>query len=192
MEQNKKKIDWIQLASFALIVLLTVETGLLIRENKKLKATLAQLAPAPLNPGERVEPFKIESLDGIVSDFTYSDPHKKYLLFVFSTSCSHCENTIVYWQHIAAINTDGRCSILGVSLDTPEETKKYAAAKKLTFSVVADADTNFERKYKLAGVPSTILVRGDGVVERSWYGELSAAQSDDIEHLMNVRSEFTN
>lgn len=191
MEQFKSKTDWIQLASLVLIVALMVEVILLIRENKQLKTTLAQLQPVQLKPGERAEPFRIESLDGTPGEFTYS-PGKKYLLFIFSTSCSHCENTLVYWQHIAANNNGRRCNIVGVSLDKPGETKKYTLEKNLTFSVVADADSNFGRKYKISGVPTTILVGGDGVVERSWYGELSATQSDDIEHLMNAQSVSTN
>jgi peroxiredoxin len=139
-----------------------------------------------LKPGEHAESFKIQSLEGLAGEFTYSDPGKKYLLFIFSTTCSHCENTMVYWQHIAENGNDGRCNIAGLSMDTPGETKKYAAQKKLNFPVVSIADSGFGKKYKISGVPTTVLVRGDGLVEQSWYGELSSAQSDDIENMMKA------
>ncbi len=192
MDQIKRKIDWTQLASITLIILLTVEVFLLIRENKQLRTALAGYQPVQLKPGERAESFKIESLEGAAGEFTYSDPGRNYLLFIFSTTCSHCENTMVYWQHIAANGKDSHCNIVGVSMDSPGETKKYASQKNLSFPVVSIADSGFGQKYKISGVPTTVLVRGDGVVEQSWYGELSAAQSDDIEHLMNARPTFKN
>jgi hypothetical protein len=68
-----------------------------------------------------------------------------------------------------------------------EETKKFLEGKNVgfyTFSV--SNDTSFNRKYKVNGVPETILLNGGGTVEKVWIGELSTEQRTEIEELMGT------
>jgi len=186
----KNKLNWIQIISITLNVLLTSEAVLLIVQNRDLKDSLrrsqvgAQIEP--LKTGERVETVKIRTLDGNTTDLAYTDPNKKYLLFVLSTTCPHCEKTLVNWRAIAQVNRDHNCDIIGVSVHGLDETKKYVASKNVGFYVVSVADTSFSRKYKISGVPETILLKGDGLVERVWIGELSEDQTKEIEKLMGA------
>ncbi|HYQ87641.1 MAG TPA: TlpA disulfide reductase family protein [Bacteroidota bacterium] len=190
MEQTRKKFKWIEIISITLNFLLTAEAVLLILQNRDLKNLVKSMSMVsqvePLKPGERVEAVQIQTLDGNTTELTYTDTTKKYLLFVLSTTCPHCEKTLVNWKAIAQNNRDHRCDIIGVSLHHLDETKKYIANKDVSFYLVSAADTSFSRKYKISGVPETILLKGDGSVEKVWVGELSEEQTREIENLMGA------
>ena len=192
-----KKTNRVQLLSYLVIFLLTTEVVLLIFQNRELKAILASLSAVgqmePLKPGERVEAFKLQSVGGNINEFTYTDPAKKHLLFIFSTTCLHCEKTLPLWNEIVAKNTNDNCNIIGVSPDPIEETVKFASEKNLTFYIgSATKDTSFSRKYKIPGVPETILLSSNGTVEKTWAGELTPEQAIEIQSLMNAQKGLTN
>ena len=147
----------------------------------------------PLKPGERVEPIEIQTLDGKKSKLSYTEADKKYLLFVLSTSCPHCEKNMQLWKQIVDFDKDHKCNIIGVSVDNLRATSDYFAEKEIDFYMVsAEVDTGFYRKYKIVGVPETILVDGNGVVEKTWVGELSDDQAHQIETYMIAENRTTN
>lgn len=189
MERPKKETNWIQLFSFTIIAVLAVEDGLLIIQNKELKARLAAAtAPkmAPLKPGEFVQSVRLQTLDGSIRELNYTDTSKKYLLFVFSTTCPHCEKNLVNWQEITESNRANGCDIIGISVQKLDVTQRYATTKNVGFVTVSAAnDTSFVRKYRISGVPETILIAGNGKVEGTWQGELSAEQTNEIKRLIS-------
>ncbi len=183
MGDRSRKSSWALIGGGALILLLTVEVIVLAYQNRELKAALEnrQHSMEPLKRGEKVEPPLVQSLDGGSFQLTFQDPAKKYLFFVFSTSCPHCEKNLVAWNSIAAKLKSTGCFIVGMSINSVKETQEYAAVKGAHFYMVSvQKDTSFSRRYHILGVPETILVGGDGVVEGAWVGELSAEQSDQI------------
>ena len=191
MDKTSKSFSWLQAGAFFLISLLTAEVVLLTLQNRDLKNKLKSTAFAaqvdPLAPGEKAVPFKIQTLDGATNELAFSDPAKKSLLFVLSTTCPHCEKTLANWKTITEKSLDDRCNIIGVSIHNLEETRKYLTNKKVGFYMVsAAADTGFSRKYKISGVPETILIDGNGSVEKVWLGELSDEQTEEIEKLMSA------
>lgn len=131
--------------------------------------------------------MKVQTLDGDASEISYDDPTKKYLLFVLSTTCPHCEKTLVNWKEIALSKSAEKCNIFGISMHDLEKTKQYLATKDVGFYLVSvGADTSFGRKYKISGVPETILIKGGGLVEKVWIGELSVEQTKEIKKLMGA------
>jgi peroxiredoxin len=192
MESGAKRI-WINIIGLILITFLSVDVIVLTIQNRELKsrfnATSAQ--PDPLKPGEQVEPFSFTTLDGGIANLDYSDSNTKYLLFVLSTTCPHCEKNLVAWKEIVDRNQNDQCNIMGLSLDNIENTKSYVASKNVSFVLSAVTDTSFSRKYKIAGVPETILIQ-NGTVEKAWLGELSKEQTSEIINLMSVQNALTN
>ncbi len=187
MEGVIKKTNWTQLLSFLIIIFLGIEDVLLIFQNRELKAALKGMTTEPVEPlkhGERIESVKLQTLDGNSVELNYNNSDKKYLLFVLSTSCPHCEKTLPVWQSIASKKMDN-CNIIGIVMQNLDETKKYVTTRNVNFvTVSAEADTSFSRKYKIGGVPETILINSDGTVEKSWVGELSGEQEKEIETLL--------
>jgi thiol-disulfide isomerase/thioredoxin len=185
-----------KLVSYIIITLLAGVCVLLAYQNRELKHKLSTSTSMseiePLKPGDKAEPFLMTTLDGATKEFAYTNPARKYLLFVLSTTCPHCEKTLPVWKSIAQKNNDN-CDIIGISIHSLDETKKYIGSKDVGFYVVsAMSDTSFNRKYKISGVPETILVSGDGVVEKAWIGELTYGQVKEIDNLMGAPGALGN
>ena len=61
--------------------------------------------------------------------------------------------------------------------------------KKVGFySTSTEKDTSFYRKYRISVVPETILINGNGVVEKVWLGELNQSQIIEITNLMCAKN----
>jgi len=155
-------------------------------QNRKLKTILSTATPQgqleTLQPGERVQPAKLQTLDGSTAELRCDDLHKKYLLFVLSTTCPHCEKNLAIWRSIAEKSREDNLTIIGVSIHNLDQTTKYVTEKKPNFYIVV-ADTGFARRYKIVGVPETILIDGKATVERIWLGELTAADTIEMRRL---------
>jgi peroxiredoxin len=192
-----KKTNLKSILGIAMILALMVDVVLLTLQNRELKSTIKSLSAAsqvmePLKPGDRVEPFKVQTLDGSMTTVAYFDPNRKYLLFVLSTTCPHCEKTLPAWKAMAK-NSGNTCDVLGISIHSLDDTKKFVASKDVGFvTVSAKDDTSFSRKYKISGVPETILIDGNGVVEKAWIGELSSDQTAEIQNLMIASNAIAN
>lgn len=188
MEEQKKKTNWLQIISVIMIAFLILEVVLLMKQNRDLRAQISPFTNPemmePLKSGDHVGPIKVQSLSGVASELSYTDPNKKYLLFVLSTTCPHCEKTLPLWQMIAQNAKPEMCSVLGISIHPFEETKKYVEQNQPNFNVVVVSDTSFKRAYKINGVPQTILLDGNGVVEKAWMGELTTEQINEIQKLL--------
>ncbi len=77
--------------------------------------------------------------------------------------------------------------ILGVSIDDLKNTIDYVTTKDIKFYTVVNADTEFRSKYKVKGVPMTILVNGESEVEKVYFGELTNNQTEEIMNLLNAQ-----
>ncbi len=187
MREQFKRI-WLQLISIMVIAFLIGEVVLLLKQNRDLRAEISSFINPemmePLKPGDHVRPIKVQSLSGGTSELSYTDPSKKYLLFVLSTTCPHCEKTFPLWRMIATNVKPELCSVVGISIHSFEETKKYVDVNQPNFNIVVVADTSFKRVYKINGVPETILIGGNGVVEKTWIGELTTEQTNEIQKLL--------
>jgi peroxiredoxin len=179
---SNKHIPWIQWLLLASTIILGVEVMFLVRQNRELEAILALHTPAEqLNSGDAVVPIKIRGFDGGSLDISYDDPEQHYLLFVFSTTCPHCEATLAYWNNIATTIKDKNCTVLGISVDDSLKTRRYITTNDIQFYVgTVFPPDGFNANYKISGYPQTILVNGDASVEKVWFGELSTQQMEEI------------
>jgi peroxiredoxin len=179
----------IRLAPYLVIILLIVEVVLLKQQNRELKSVvraMASEAMEPLRPGDSVQAVGFQTMDGRRGELSYTDPGKKYLLFVLSTSCPHCERNLDLWSELVTFDGNRRCNIVGLRVDELQPTLDYASQKHLPFSLVSVAvDTGFHRNYRISGVPETILVGGNGRVQRTWPGELNSDQTSEIKNMIN-------
>ena len=185
---HKRNSNWIQIASLLLVCSLAAETGFLIVQNRELKQTIKSLTMPgmeSLRPGDKVQPIRVQTLDGSMTDLSYTDPKQKFLVLVFSSGCPHCEKSLPLWNSFVELVKDrADLSILGISADPLETLKSYAAIRKPSFYILSAAkDTSFRRKYGVIGVPETILIKGDGTVVKTWLGELQNAELEEVQTL---------
>jgi peroxiredoxin len=198
MEALKKKTNpegmnthWKAILAVTAILFLTAEVVLLMLQNRDLKRQLSAKAPEMLKGGDEVPSLRAVSMAGDTMNVTYDDGTKRYLLLVFSTTCPHCEKTLPRWKEIVDEMQDDDCDILGVSTSNLEATRKYIVEKGIDFNVVT-TDTSFWRKYKVNGVPATILIKEKGKVENVWFGELSEANREEIITLARTKRASIN
>lgn len=196
MEGTKGKKNWVQLFSFVVIALLTAEDGVLMLQNGELRARLSPRTIgriAPLQPGEVIRPIMVKTLDGETEELKYVDTSKRHLIFVFSTTCPHCVKNLPAWQMLADSIERDKCDIIGISAHGLDETRKFVTTKELSFVTVSAADdTSFDRKYGISGYPLTILISGDAKVEKTWIGELTAQQTNEIRALISAEKPSSN
>ncbi len=184
------KFRWIQVFSLLLNTCLCIVLITLIIENRKLKAILNSFSISeitPLEPGEKVLPFKVVSLtSGDTFEIKYSHETGKYLFFIFSTNCPACLKNLEMWNKISDNDLDN-VNIIGISIDNVEITKSYVTNHNVGFYTVSIADTSYLQDYKISGVPSTILICNNGTVENVWVGILANEQFEDVKRSVNMR-----
>ena len=196
--EDQRKTDWTKLIGVVVLVLLTVECAFLIFQNRQLKSVIAAMSAGSgerreaLKTGDIVDPFAITTLDGKSAELNYPDSTRKYLLFVFSTTCPHCEKNYSRWSAISDSIRGTGCDVIGVSVHSVDQTQTYVKSKAGGFQTVCVTDTSFGRRYKIVGVPETILIRGNRTVEKSWIGELTADNIKEIEALTGAAKVLTH
>lgn len=173
--------------SIVVNIVLGVVVILLMVQNRDLKfQRISSNFLKPLQQGDIVEAFKVLSINGDTLNFNYTQPNQKYLFFILSTTCPHCKNNLIHWNNIVNYVKRDDVYSLGISLNNNSETFRYFNEKNVKFYICTIADTNFTNKYKIAGVPETILVDGNGVVEKVWIGELGKEQETEITDLLST------
>ena len=176
-----RRIEKILISKFltqGTIILLSVVIVLLIYQNYELKWQIKNIfddSDQFLKNGDTVQDFNVYTLDGQSTEITYRERLKKIILFIFSTACPHCERNLPYWNLIAQ-NNNPTYDIMGISVQSSiENTKKYIMDRDVKFHVVV-ADTSFTKKYKVRGVPLTVIVTHSGAVDDIWAGELDSVK----------------
>lgn len=167
-----------------LIVFLSVVLVLLIIENRRYRALLTGAGVIErtdaLKPGERIDDVAITTLDGEPGILAFSGENDKYLLFVLSTDCPHCLANLGRWGDISRrLGPSGRY-VVGLSVHGPRETAKYIEENDVRFYTVTVRDSSFLDRYRIPGVPATLLLSTGGIVRQVWIGELTDSQVSDV------------
>ncbi len=195
MERASVKASWIKWSVYAVTFLLMIEVISLMNQNAELKKTIKTLTIGdvePLQSGDQVEAIRIQTLAGDTTSLNFNNPSVRHLLFILSTSCPHCERNLPAWTSIDSSNVGAHTEILGLSVNNLEQTQDFVVSKHVSFHTVAIVDTNFRAKYRITGVPTTLMVEGTGGVMKVWVGELTAEQTQEIRNMMGATGALTN
>ena len=94
---------------------------------------------------------------------------------MFDTKCPYCRQTIPVWKRIA--DSLGRLprppQVLGVSLDSLEETGRYAQELALPYPVVRFPARKLARLYRATTIPATLVLDYTGTVVYAHTGLLN-------------------
>lgn len=160
----------------------------LLRQNAELKSRAAAGLPRSLAPGDTVPPLRGIGMAGEDLAVRYGDGEaERTLLLVFSPLCSWCTRNMASWEAIArAVEGEG-VRIVAVST-TRAEVAEYAAQHPLLqrVPVIAEVDARDQRAYGLQGTPQTLVVGGDGVVEKVWLGAFHGEQQAEAERFFDT------
>lgn len=139
-----------------------------------------------LSPGMFAPRGELELLTGSRRTIGEAGPGQCQLLFIYNTSCPFCEATRPAWQALAATVSAGTAtSVLGLSLDSPEETAEHARAQGLNYEVALLSDERVRSLLRAGSVPQTLLIGWDGRVLYSRPGVLTPAAADSLQVLVS-------
>jgi len=174
---------------FAVLFLgMAVELVLLTRQNRALKASLAEtqgecaaaqesVAPS-LRIGDVMEPLTLGSLAGETIELAFDDPRGDVLLLIFSARCPACNENLPNWKRIERIGGPEGPRIYYVSTDEETVAREFAAEHELQKPVlVADS----RELHRVNHIPTTIQIGPEGIVRNVWVGVLPAEALVEIE-----------
>ncbi len=139
------------------------------------------LASGGLAVGIPAPDFTLERLDG--GSVRLRDLRGKVVLLNFwATWCGPCREEMPLLAEIYRTYHPRGLEVLGVNLTSQDdlaEVRRFVAAFDLPFPILLDHNGRAERSYALVGVPTTVFIDREGIIQRVVLGALKSRE--DVE-----------
>src|SRR3989338_8843577 len=103
------------------IIVLAFEVYVLAKQNREFRTMIEEPSREDLKEGDD---FYLGELDPINAGSELDTSKDSQLVFVMTTTCPYCEQNVPTWNNFADTLKDS-FSIIGISLDSKEETADY-------------------------------------------------------------------
>jgi len=148
------------------------ENIFLFLENRRLSEALAPQITA----GTQLQMIAGIGFDGRLEPVALPSADSKLLIITFSPGCPACQANQEGWMRLASTLEKKGVRVLWVSRDPSEVTREYCLKHCIPLAVtLADPPYRTFAQLGLARVPNTLLVGGEGRVEKVWVGRLDQA-----------------
>ncbi|MDH2903548.1 MAG: TlpA disulfide reductase family protein [Actinomycetota bacterium] len=151
----------------ALIVVVSVLTGGTVK---------GAGAPAPALVGKTLAPWSQAGLNGKTVAAPWDLGHPTVVV-VFASWCGPCQAELPALSKYLTTHSLGKVSLLGVDVqDTPARATAFLQRVHLTMTSISDPQASVYGRFLLPGVPDTIFVNAQGVVQNMTIGAISPAK----------------
>ncbi len=148
------------------------ENIFLLQQNRRLNEALAPQITA----GTQLKNLAGIAFDGRLEPVALPAAGSKLLILTFSPGCPACQANQDGWMRLSSTLEQKGVRVLWVSRDPIEITRDYCLKHGIRLSdTLADPPYRTFAQLGLARVPNTVLVGGDGRVEKVWAGRLDQA-----------------
>jgi peroxiredoxin len=182
LEQNKQlsflKTSWFWLVLIGLVLILGASWIAFSRFLVDTTTTTGEaiiLEPAPI-AGHPAPDFKLVSTEG--KTITLSDFRGQPVILNFwATWCAPCRAEFPEFQKAATDNAD-RLVIIGInntSADNVDSIPAFLDEFGVTFPIVLDETGDTVKTYRIIGLPTTVFIDSNGVVNEIFTGPLNKA-----------------
>lgn len=175
------------LAAGALVVVLGMRQIALSRAYAELR----RLATQP-HEGYAVPGFVAKTLEGdTLTIGESSDSAARQVLFVLTTTCPYCKATLPVWADLAdslGRVGAGHIRVIALSLDSLEQTRRYADEHAIRYSVATFPTEKLRRLYRAGSVPQTVVLDAWGQVLYAYVGQLRAGPALDSVYRAAMRT----
>jgi peroxiredoxin len=132
--------------------------------------------PEGIGTGNRARDFTLRSLDG--AKVSLSDYRGNVVLVNFwATWCAPCRAEIPDFEEAYQAYKDEGFVILGVNeQESPDIIEPFLAEMGATYPVLLDEQGQVMSEYRVLGLPTSLLLDQDGVIQTRHTGILSIAQ----------------
>lgn len=168
-------------AAAALVVVLGKQKGDLITRYNDLQERYVRAMREPL-PNSFLPSFQTATLDGRPVTIGQLPQAGRQVLFVYTVTCPYCKATLPAWKRIAGVVdtlTSPRAQVYGVSLDSADVTRRYAAANALPYPTVRFPDERLISMYRAGAVPLTLVLDQTGRTVFARVGQISTPAAID-------------
>jgi peroxiredoxin len=190
MPNEKRSLDWFSLFLVGACLALSVLVLFLARQNRQLKATLAEHAhtmtpgAVEFKPGDQVSPITVFADSGEKTNVTFGGGEKKTVLLVFSSTCPACEQTLPVWKKLLADGAAPSIRIVGIQTDRVKATEGSAAVvpQSYPFPVYGYERGKPDPLEKVPYIPCALVVDEQGVVKKAWFGVPTKEQEEELKN----------
>ena len=142
--------------------------------------------PADELLGKPAPEFKLPLLAGGTLDLAKLKG-KVVILDFWATWCGPCRKRLPALTYLAKQYGDKGLLVYAVNLrEKPEKIRKFLAEQKLELTVALDGDATVADRYKVSGIPQTVLVDAQGVVQAVHVGYYPGFKKKLVEQLQAV------
>jgi peroxiredoxin len=131
-----------------------------------------------INVGNRAPDFTLEDLDG--SEVSLQDHRGKVVLINFwATWCPPCRDEIPDIEAAFKARQDDGFVVLGVNVEEAREIViPFVDAFEMSYPVLLDESGRLLQSYRAIGLPMSVIVDQEGVIQARHIGILTAADLD--------------
>jgi peroxiredoxin len=129
-----------------------------------------------VNQGNQAVDFALETVYG--SRAALSDYAGQVVLINFwATWCPPCRAEIPDLEAAYREHGDDGFVVLGISVEDPAHlVEPFVASMQMTYPVLLDTEGRVAKTYRVPGLPMSVIVDGEGVIQVRHVGYLSAGQ----------------
>jgi thiol-disulfide isomerase/thioredoxin len=159
----------------------TVLVVVLTRQNRALRHEVARVRLEARTPrvGSTVPAFRAVTLAG---DSVTIGRGAAQVLFVLTTTCGFCRQTVPVWNRIAArLGTEvPEVQVYGLTQGSDSALRAYQREADVSFAIVPFPDPTLPDAYRIEAVPLTVVVTGDGHLRLVRAGVLPEGVADSV------------
>ena len=147
-----------------------------LRENIERRNTVLEIG----------DTLKLNDLISLTTNSKYSITNKRKFVFVFSTQCIFCTQTIPVWKKLIHSIDTSKIEIIGISLSSKENTQSYVSEHQFFKNLYYVEDfKNFAKRNEFQSTPITLSVNQHNVITELWFGVIKPDQIKNITHHFN-------
>lgn len=171
----------------ACCIVLLVFNVALVRQNRQLKAQLSLPPPAMEVPaGTKLPDLKGFDLGGKPVELAYGSDARKALILVFSPTCGFCAQNWPKWYELMSTLDRGAVRPVAVDVSSSSTASFLAEHHFSDIPVMLQVDPTDRLSYRFQITPQTILINGNGKVEKVWSGVLDNTAVEELKQRMGI------
>jgi len=167
-----------------LLVAAIIEVGLLIRQNRSLRAQLEsrmqEAGRAGPDIGSKAAGLEVTDPQGTRERIQFEGESRPTLVLVASAECPACAETLPIWKKILDEAPAGKLRIVALTQEDPAALMESFRKAGLGPPVYQVSREQAMGPWKMVFVPLTVLVDAAGVVRKSWTGVLPEDAVSDL------------